>query len=217
MTQPLSFSVRADLFRVAQAFPDAPAGVRIEPLSDGGVVMVGMTAGDLIAVVDRSGEANRAGTVSVGKALVNMAVDLFRRDGVEVRLRGENGIAFIEPDPAGNAARNFEVAWCYPDWRALLASYATCRLEPPLTINARITARLSTAAIGLARAAHSDDESVTFKGGQMAMVAEFSAWPEAVALFGDTRRRVAIDAGHSTMWRMPAWASPHQRLAAAGE
>lgn len=218
MSDKLSFSVRADLFRVAQAFTDASsglfAGVRIEPLPEGGVVMVGWDGADMIALRDASGEIARPACVYVGKALTNIAVDLFRRDGVEVRIKGGGGIAFIQPDAGGQAVRDFERDVIYPDWRGRLEQNAFVRLEPPFLFNARMFKRVSDAAIGLEKASsYPQGELFRLHGGVGAMIATFPAWPNAVAMFSHREMPEGIDHDPSTLWRPPSWLTARPRLA----
>ena len=174
MTKPLAFSVRADLFRVAQAFCDvridAYASVWIEPVgqpgaSDGGVVMVGHDGADLIAVHDETGQASRGAFVTIGNHMVKTAIDLFRRDGAEQRLICKEDVAWLYPGPSTQAARDIERPAPNFDWRAALQRHAIVRLEPPFVFDARMAKRLSDAAIGLARASGAEDESFELKGG----------------------------------------------------
>lgn len=217
---PLHFSVRADLFRVAQAFtfPKAPqlSGVRVEPIAGGGVVMVGWDGADMIALEDRTGEISRPATIYVGKAMTRIAIDLFRRDGTLVRLKGSGEVCYIEPDAGGNAARDVEIDLVYPNWRAALSVHAITALEPPFVYDARQAQKLNDATIGLARAAESDTELFELRGGIEAMLATFPAWPEAVAVLSHKHAvRQARAADRSSFWRPPHWAHG-PRLAAVG-
>lgn len=218
MTEPLQFSIRADLFRVAQNFTDlrAPpfAGVHCEPVEGGGVSIVGADAASLIALVDPSGEITRPATLYIGKAMTNMAVDMFRRDGVTSRLQGNSELATLDRDAHGMAARNLERDLPYFDWRAEIAKHAIVRLEPPVVIDGEIARRVSDAALGLARAAGDGAEPwIEFRGGIGATLATFPAWPDlAVAVF---TRSISIDehrrAERNTFWHCPPWANVQAR------
>lgn len=215
MTTPLRFSVRADLFRVAQSFADASgvfAGVQIEPIAapgSAGVVMIGCDGADMIALFDNSAWADRAASVSVANGLVKTAVDLFRLNGINQRLMADKGVAWLDPGPSGQAARDIERPTPPEfDWRAVLARHAVARLEPPFAFDARMAKRLSDAAIGLARAAGSDDESFELKGGVGgAVLATFPAFEHrAIAVFSErTVGAAARRENRSTFWHPPQW------------
>lgn len=216
----LNFSVRADLFRVALLFSDAATvrfqGVHIEPAPQGGVLMIGSNGADTIALRDETGSIDRRATVLGSKALMNIAVDLFKREGVSTRYKAEGGVAWIAPDASGQCAREYERQMPYHDWRQSLAPHALSRLEPPMVHSARMARKLSDTAIGLSRAAGDANEFFELKGGQLATIATFPAWPEAVALF---MHSPALEQhrgeNRSTLWHPPAWVHG-PRLALAG-
>lgn len=185
------FNVRADLYRVAHSFMDVTvpkyAGVRIEPL-DQGVVLVGWNGADMIVLEDASGSIDRPATIHVGRGMVNLAVDLFRRGGVETKLAGNGDVAMILPAISGATVvteyerRGFD----YPDWRAELARHAAGRIETPLVYEAQMARRVSDAAIGLAAAAGVRLQTFELEGGNGAVVASFPSWPSATAIFNFT-------------------------------
>lgn len=187
------FSVRADLYRVCHSFMDAQTpkytGVRIEPLErGGGVVMVGWNGADLIAIEDETSEIERPATIYVGRSMVNMAVDLFRRGGIETRLVGRGDVAVIEPEAAGSpAVREYEHGAEYPDWRAVMMArnHDGFRVSTPIVFGARMARSASDAAIGLAAAAGGAAlENFEFAGSdESATVVTFPAWPRARAIF----------------------------------
>lgn len=188
----VEFDVRADLFRVARGFTDASqaryAGVRIEPLAPerAGVVMVGWNGQELIWIEDETGKIERPATIAVSGAMVNLAVDMFRRNGVATRLVGRDGVASIEPAVVGSiATREYERTLAYPDWRGEIARHAAGRMPTPLVFDARMARRVSEAAIGLALAAGDRREFFEIYGGRRACVAAFPAWPNAEAIFCD--------------------------------
>lgn len=218
---PLDADMRADLYRVACAFSDSAsskyAGVRVEPIRGGGVVMVGYNGMDLIAVEDPTGSINRPATIAVSKAILNIAVDLFRREGVHVRLKANNDMAWIDPDQSGQAAREIERGTHY-DWRQILAPHALMRLDPPFVHDGRMARKLSDAAIGLARAAQRSDEPYVLKGGMGATLATFPTWPDAVALFTHRAELDAVRAeeGLSTLWHPSRWVTGPRLAAVPG-
>lgn len=186
------FSVRADLYRVAHSFMDVTvpkySGVRIEPLEQGGVVLVGWNGADLIVLEDEGGSIERPATIHVGRGMVNLAVDLFRRNGIGTLLVGDGDVALIRPEAAGGqAVRDYERRGDdYPDWRAELARHVAGRIETPLIYEAKMARRVSDAAIGLAAAAGSVTQPFEFEGGHGAVVATFPTWPSARAIFNFT-------------------------------
>jgi hypothetical protein len=212
----LSFSVRADLFRVARAFAhgsDSPlCGVRVEPQRVGpGVVMIGWNGADLIAIADPSGAIARSATLKISTAVLTRAVDMFRNAGCGVRLVGEGGVAFIPGDSAGHASRDYEIRERYGDWRRALAPHAVRVLQPPFVFGARQARKLADAAIGLARAAEADGgqpfEAYELKGSVGGVLATFPDWPDAVALFAlETTVETLRAENPCTMWRPPHWA-----------
>lgn len=183
------FSVRADLYRVAHSFMDVTvpkySGVRIEPLDQGGVVLVGWNGADLIVLEDEGGSIERPATIHVGRGMVNLAVDLFRRNGVGTLLVGDGDVALIKPEATGGqAVREYErMGYDYPEWRDELARHVAGRIETPLVYEARMARRVSDAAIGLASAAGERKELFEFEGGNGAIVATFPSWPSAKAIF----------------------------------
>ena len=207
-----TFSVRADLFRVAQAFTETRDprfnSVRIEPLSEGGVALIGWDGADMIVIGHPEGQASRAGNVRVGKAITNIAVDIFRRHGEFCRLVGADNVAFIRPDTGGQAARDYESDLPFPDWRAVLQPHAFIRMDQQFAFSARAMKKLSDAAIGLARAGGAEEEVFEIRGGQDATIATFPAWPGAAALFTHTQDVVHARRHYgSTLWHPPAWLS----------
>lgn len=188
---PLDGSVRADLFRAAQAYCDlahaATAGVLIEPLPRGrGVLLIAFDGWDLVAIPDPTGAISRRVTIKSLGAMTKMAVDLFRRDGAAVRLVFRDDLARIEPDVsnANAAAGDIELGVTPLDWRGELARHAHKSMEPPYVGDARSTRRLADTASVLARAAGLDIGVYELKGGvDGAVLATFPAWPDAVALY----------------------------------
>lgn len=184
------FSVRADLYRVAHSFMDvtAPrfAGVRIEPLEKGGVVIIGWNGADMIVLEDRDGSIERGAIIHVGRGMVNLAVDLFRRGGVETKLVGDGEVAMIQPTVSGaQVVKEYErVGYEYPDWRAEMARHVSGgRIATPIIYEARMARRVSDAAIGLAAAAGAALQTFELDAGDGAVVATFPSWPSAAAIF----------------------------------
>jgi hypothetical protein len=184
------FSVRADLYRVAHSFMDVTvpkyAGVRIEPLDRGGVVMIGWNGADLIVLEDDAGAIDRPATIHVGRGMVNLAVDLFRRGGIETTLAGDGDVAMIRPEATGaQVVKDYErVGYDYPDWRTELARHVSGgRINAPVMYEARMARRVSDAAIGLAAAAGVELQTFELDVGNGAVVATFPSWPSAAAIF----------------------------------
>lgn len=191
------FNVRADLYRVAHSFMDVTvpkyAGVRIEPLGWGGVVMIGWNGTDMIVLEDPLGHIDHPATIHVGRGMVNLAVDLFRRGGLETKLAGNGDVALILPDaPGAQVVKDYERRGIdYPDWRAELARHLSSggRIATPITYEARMARRVSDAAIGLAAAAGVALQTFELDVGDGAVVATFPSWPSATAIFNFTPAR----------------------------
>lgn len=212
---PLDLSVRADLYRAAQAFLVAGApsfGVRIEPLpGDRGVLMIAGGAHEIFAVLDPSGHASRAVTLSVSGSMTKLAVDLFRRDGerhrVVARHQASGVDAWLEPGDARTRERNVEIEGPFPEWRGELIAHVHHRLDGPIIADGRAARKISDVAITLGRAAGDPRELYQIQSGNAgALIVTFPAWPQAVALFTPTP---AIEDMHATAphqtWRQPSW------------
>jgi hypothetical protein len=206
MPQPLSINVRVDLFRCAQCFVDAAkldsVGVLVEPLRGGGVVIVAGDEDDLIVIPDATGKATRRATIQTPGALTKLAVDLFRRDGPEVRFCVEDNTAFIAGDPKGAANRDVEIDQAPREWRAVLAPHAHTQLRLPIAGDVHMAQRLRDVARVLARASGAPEAIWRLCGGMHgAILATFPAWPDAVALFGARDAVMAHRTDPCSAWR----------------
>jgi hypothetical protein len=218
---PLSIDVRVDLFRCAQCFVDAAkidsVGVLIEPLRRGGVVIVAGDGHDLIVIPDPSGHATRSATIATPGALTKLAVDLFRRDGPDVRFRVDDNTAWIAGDAKGAANREVEINQPPRDWRRQLAPHAHTQLRLPVVGDFRMAQRLRDVANVLARAANQPDALWKLCGGMHgAMLATFPAWPDAVALFDASNEVRDHCADPCSAWRPNEAIYNAPRLAAVG-
>lgn len=212
---PLSIDVNAAAVRVAQVFvsPDEPGagGVWIEPRSDvdgGGVIIVAGSAGEFIALPDATGRTSRSAYIKTPGALTKLAVDLFRRNGQETRLKVAGGLAWIDPDAGGQqAAKNVELDDAFPNWRAAFAPHACIALKTPVVGDARMSRRIADVAANLANATGKDATWELNGGDKGAYVATFPCWPGAAAIFRTTDAREAARAHASSMWTPANWFS----------
>lgn len=203
---PLEIDTRVDLFRCVQCFVDAAkldsVGVLVEPLRNGGVAIVAGDDDDLIVIPDPTGYASRTATIATPGALTKLAVDLFRRDGPEVRFRVEDGFAFIAGDAKGAGNRDVEIQQAPREWRRQLAPHAHTQLRLPVAGDVHIATRLGNVARVLARASEAPDAIWRLCGGMNgAMLATFPAWPDAVALFGARAEIAQYRTDPCSAWR----------------
>lgn len=210
---PLSIDVHAAAVRVAQVFvsPDEPGagGVWIEPRYEadgGGVIIVAGGAGEFIAIPDPTGDTSRAAHIRTPGALTKLAVDLFRRNGRETRLKVQGGLAWIDPDAGGQQmAKNVEVDDAFPDWRKAFAPHACIALKTPIVGEARMSRRIADVAANLANATGKDATWELNGGDRGAYVATFPSWPGAAAIFRTSDAREAARAEATSVWRPESW------------